>query len=161
MGIDRSVSLPPDLLEIKAASRALVRAYGGQLAAAKRLKTSQQRVSDCCSRDKDVFLRLDQVATLEAETNGPDHPHVTTVLARLHDLELVELSPCAASGRDLLRLFAKQSRSCGELAQKILDAHADNIVTPDEAKLIEQAADEVISIAIHIRAEAQMIQKEY
>lgn len=161
MTVDRTTSLPTELQELKTASRALVRAFGGQEAAAKRLGTRQQRISDCTSRNTDAFLRLDEVAVLEAETVGTlGHPHVTSVLARSLDMEIVVLTPCAATGRDLLKLFAGQSRSNGELADKILQVHGDDIVTPDEAALIEDAADGVIATAIRIRAEAQMIQRE-
>lgn len=161
MTVDRTITLPIELQELKTASRALVRAYGGQEAVAVRLGTRQQRISDCTSRNTDAFLRLDEVAALEAETVGTvGHPHVTHVLARALDMELVALAPCAASGRDLLKLFAGQCRSNGTLADKILEAHDDDIVTPDEAAQIEAAADSVIATAIRIRAEAQMIQRE-
>lgn len=161
MTVERTIILPTELQELKSASRALVRAFGGQDAAAKRLGTRQQRISDCTSRNTDAFLRLDEVAILEAETVGmAGHPHVTSVLARALDMEIVPLAHCAASGRDLLKLFAQQSRSNGELADKILEAHDDDIVTIAEAAMIEDAADKVIATAIRIRAEAQMIQRE-
>ncbi len=62
--------LTPEQRETKEACRALVQAYGGQQAAAKRLDTCQKRISDCCSPSSDAFLRDDEIAILEAETVG-------------------------------------------------------------------------------------------
>lgn len=161
MTSERSITLPVELQELKAAARALVRAYGGQEAAAKRLGTRQQRISDCCSRNSDAFLRLDEIAILEAETVGlPGHPHVTHVLARQNDRELVETPSITATGRDLLRLFAHTSKSNSDLAEAILEAHRDEIVTPSEAAEIETAIDDVIAAGLTMRSEVRMIQRE-
>ena len=99
MSVERNIALPPEQQEIKEAFRALVKAYGGQDAVAKRLGTRQQRISDCCSTTTDAFPRADEIATLEAETVGyPGHPHVTTVLARQRLRELVPTPNIAATG---------------------------------------------------------------
>lgn len=161
MTAQRNITLPVEQQELKSAFRALIRAFGGQEAAAARLGTRQQRISDCCSPNIDAFARLDEIAILEAETVGmPGHPHVTGVLARHRNLELVQTLECTATGRDLLMLFAKQSRGNSDLAREILDAHADEIVSSAEAEAIETAVDDVIATAIRIRSEARMIQKE-
>lgn len=162
MSVERGVTLIPEQQEIKEACRALVKAYGGQEAAAKRLGTRQQRISDCCSTSTDAFLRIDEIAILEAETVGyPGHPHVTSVLARQRSRELVPTPNIAATGRDLLVLFAKQSKGNSKLAEKILDAHEDDHVDADEAAQIEAAADQAAATALAIRSEARMIQREY
>lgn len=162
MSVERNITLPPEQQEIKEACRALVKAYGGQDAAAKRLGTRQQRISDCCSTSTDAFLRIDEIAILEAETVGyPGHPHVTSVLARQRSRELVPTPNIAATGRDLLVLFAKQSKGNSKLAEKILDAHEDDHVDADEAAQIEAAADQAAATALAIRSEARMIQREY
>lgn len=162
MSVERNITLPPEQQEIKEACRALVKAYGGQDAAAKRLGTRQQRISDCCSTSTDAFLRIDEIAILEAETVGyPGHPHVTAVLARQRSRELVPTPNIAATGRDLLVLFAKQSKGNSKLAEKILDAHEDDHVDADEAAQIEAAADQAAATALAIRSEARMIQREY
>lgn len=162
MSVERGVTLIPEQQEIKEACRALVKAYGGQEAAAKRLGTRQQRISDCCSTSTDAFLRIDEIAILEAETVGyPGHPHVTSVLARQRSRELVPTPNIAATGRDLLVLFAKQSKGNSKLAEKILDAHEDDHVDAGEAAQIEAAADQAAATALAIRSEARMIQREY
>lgn len=162
MSVERNITLPPEQQEIKEAFRALVKAYGGQDAVAKRLGTRQQRISDCCSTTTDAFPRADEIATLEAETVGyPGHPHVTAVLARQRLRELVPTPNITATGRDLLMLFARQSKGNSELAEAILEAHEDDHVDCAEAEQIEAAADQVITTALAIRAEARMIQREY
>lgn len=162
MSVERNITLPPEQQEIKEASRALVKAYGGQDSVAKRLGARQQRISDCCSTSTDAFLRVDEIATLEAETVGyPGHPHVTGVLARQRSRELVPTPHIAATGRDLLMLFAKESKSNSNLAEAILGAHRDDHIDNAEAEQIEAAADQVIATALAIRAEARMIQREF
>lgn len=161
MTSERTITLPVELQELKAATRSLVRAYGGQEAAARRLGTRQQRVSDCCSRNTDAFLRLDEIAILEAETVGlPGHPHVTCVMARQNDRELVETPTIAATGRDLLRLFAQTSKSNSDLAEAVLAAHQDDVITAQEAAQIEDAISDMIATGLTIRSEVRMIQRE-
>lgn len=158
MTIKRDITLPLEQQELKTASRALVKSFGGQDAAAERLGTAQQRVSDLVSSRTDAFFRIDQIALMEAETVGyPGHPHVTKALARQCGFELVPVPSIAAKGRDLLLLFAHQSKGNSELAEAVLAAHEDDHVDVDEAAEIEAAADQVIATALAIRAEARMI----
>lgn len=161
MSTERTITLTPELQELKAACRALVRAFGGQVAAAERLGTRQQRVSDCCSANTDSFLRVDEIAILEAETVGyPGHPHVTTVIARQSGHMAVLTPAHIASGLDLLKLFARQSKETAELAAAIVDAHADDEITLTEAEAINDAIDDVIPNALAMRAEVRMIIRE-
>jgi tyrosyl-tRNA synthetase len=161
MTTDRTITLTPELQQLKAACRALVRAFGGQVAAADRLSTRQQRISDCCSANTDSFLRVDEIATLEAETVGyPGHPHVTNVLARQRGRETVETPAATATGRDLLKLYAHHSKENSDLAQTLLDANADGDIELIEAEAIDDAIDDVISCALAMRAEVRMIIRE-
>jgi hypothetical protein len=158
---DRYITLSVEDQELKTSCGKLVRAYGGQEAAGERIARPQQHVSACCHKRRDKWLRIDEVATLESETVGHDgHPHVTALLARRAGFELVPTPTATATGRDLLILFAKQARGSSDLAEAIVDAHADDHVDVDEAAMIEAAADQVIATALAIRAEARMIQRE-
>lgn len=162
MTVDRTITLTPELQELKAACRALVRAFGGQVAAAERLGTRQQRISDCCSANTDAFLRVDEIAILEAETVGyPGHPHVTNVLARQRGRETVETPIAPATGCDLLKLFAGHSKESSDLAQTILEAKADDgDIDLVEAEAIDDCIDDVIGNALAMRAEVRMIIRE-
>lgn len=161
MSDDRYMTLSVEDQELKTACGQLVRAYGGQEAAGERIQRPQQHVSACCHKRRDKWLRIDEIATLESETVGhAGHPHVTALLARRAAFELVPTPTIAATGRDLLMLFAEQSKRSGKLAETVLAAHADGIIDCDEAAQIEAAADQVIAAALAMRAEVRMIQRE-
>lgn len=161
MSDDRYITLSVEDQELKTACGKLVRAYGGQEAAGERIQRPQQHISACCHKSRDKWLGIDDVATFESETVGhAGHPHVTALLARRAGFELVPTPAIAATGRDLLLLFAKQAKGSSDLAEAVLDANADGVVTADEAAEIEAAADQVIATALAMRAEARMIQRE-
>lgn len=157
----RDIVLPADQQELKTACRALVHAFGGQVAAGSRLGTRQQRISDCTNRHTESFLRIDEIAVMEDETVGhPGHPHVLSTRARQLGYELVRTPKIAATGKDLLQLFARQSKENSDLAQAIVEAHADGEITDDEAERIECECDDIIATALAMRAEARLIRKE-
>lgn len=157
----RNITLPADQQEIKGATRALLRAFGGQDAAAMRLGTRQQRLSDCCSPNTDAFMRIDEVAALESETVGhPGHPFILSTIARQIGFELVRMPTSTASGSDMLQLFAHQSRETSDLATAICEAHADGHISVEDAIRIEAELDDVIANALAMRAEIRLIRKE-
>jgi hypothetical protein len=133
----RTLALPPEDQQIKKASADLVRAYGGQLAAAEMLGTRQQRLSDCGHRNTADYLRVDEVARLEDVTHGtPGHPHVTRALARRQGYGLFRVANAAPCGTDLLKLLADQARENGDIASAVLAAIADHRIEPHEAEAI-------------------------
>lgn len=155
------IVLPPDQQELKTACRALVRAFGGQEAAASRLGTRQQRISDCINPHTESFLRVDEVAALEHETVGmPGHPHVLATIARQLGYELVRTPTITSNGRDLLQLFAHQSKETADLAQAIVAAHADGEITGEEAECIERECNDIMAVTLAMRAEARLISRE-
>jgi len=157
----RDIVLPPDQQELKTACRALVRAFGGQEAAASRLGTRQQRISDCINPHTESFLRVDEVAALEHETVGmPGHPHVLATRARQLGYELVRTPTITATGKDLLILFAQQSKENSDLAQAIVETTADGIICRADAERIVSECDDIIANAIAMRAEARLIIRE-
>lgn len=161
MSVARNITLPVDLQEIKTACADLVRAFGGQVAAAERLGTRQQRISDCCSKNTDAFLRIDEVALLEADTVGyPGHPQVTSLLARRLGAELVTTPRTTARGLDLLKLYALQAKETSDLASTLVEAHVDEAITLAEAEAIDDDIDQVIANALAMRAEVRMIIRE-
>lgn len=161
MTVARNITLPPAMQELKTACAELVRAFGGQVAAAERLGTRQQRISDCCSKHTDAWLRIDEIAILEAETIGhPGHPQVTALLARRVGADLVTTPRVTATGTDLLKLFAAQSQDTADLARVIVAAHVDDQIDLDEARAIDDVIDDVIANALAMRAEVRMIIRE-
>jgi len=86
----------PEAALLKAATRRLVSANGGPLAAACAAGSSEARISAYGAlAQPDRFMRIDQVTALEA---GAEWPHVTAMLAQLSGFRLVlaDLSPGAA-----------------------------------------------------------------
>lgn len=161
MTVARDITLPVDQQRLKTACAELVRAFGGQVAAAHRLNTRQQRISDCCSKTTDAFLRIDEIAVLEAETIGyPGHPHVTSLLASRIDAQIVTTPRVTATGKDLLQLYAAQARETADLAGEIAAAQMDGEIRLHEARRIDAEIDQVIAGALAMRAEVRMIIRE-
>jgi hypothetical protein len=82
MNGDREIVHPPQLQGGKAATKALIRAFGGQEAAAAETGKSQARLSTYGGPNTPDFVGIDVVVSLEGRTHGtPGHPHVTRWLA--------------------------------------------------------------------------------
>lgn len=157
---DRTISLTPDQQALKSATKSLVQAYGGQQAAAARLGERQQRISDLGLPNTPNFARIDEVAILEDETHGCiGHPHVTHALARRQGYALVKLPQITATGSDLLKLLAVQSKEAGDIANEICTSIADGNIDQHEASKIRKENWELIRNAIAMDAELQMIER--
>jgi hypothetical protein len=149
---DRSLILPPDLQAGKAATKALIRAYGGQEAAAAERGKSQSRFCAYGLPNTDDFMPIDDVHALEARTHGaPGHPHVTRWLAREAGYELVP-RPCAAQPETVWSAFvARLSREAGELMAGVCeDLATENDVSPAEAKRRLPDAADLVRVAVEL-----------
>lgn len=157
-----TITLAPDMLRLKNASKALIRQCGGGEGAAATIgDTRQQRMSDCGNRNTATFLRIDEVARLEDETDGQiGHPAVTRALAKRQGYELVREPDAPPADADMLKLLGQQADMNGRLAKHIIDALADQIWTKAEAADVEAALDEVIALAVAMRAEVRIIKAE-
>lgn len=161
MSDDRYITLSVEDQQLKTACFALAKAYGGQEAVGERINRPQQHVSACCHKRRDKWLRIDEIAILESETVGHDgHPHVTALLARRAGFELVPTPTIAATGSDLLKLYAKQAKETSDLAATIVEAHVDGKFSLAEAEAIDDEIDQVIANALAMRAEVRMIIRE-
>lgn len=154
----RDVQHSPRVLSLKVASRELVGAAGGGDGAGATCGTRQQRVSDCVNPNTDDFLRLDEVACLEAVTaHAAGAPIVTRQLARLAGYTLVK-NPDASPGRgDLLRLVASQSKEGGAIAAGVCEALSDTSpggaqVTRAEARALRGEVWRLIETAVAMDA---------
>ena len=158
----RDASLTPEQLRLKSDSRALLRRFGGQDAAALRLGTRQQHLSDCVSPNVERFLTIAQVAVLEDETHGcAGHPIVTRGLAERQGFTLVRLPDAVPSGCDLLGLVAQQAKEGGEIASEICAALAnDGAVDAGEAARVRAQVQDLIRVAVAMDAELALIERE-
>lgn len=153
MTADRTQRVAPDQQMLKAASRELIRAVGGQEAAAEFLGSRQQRMSDCGRPNTPDFLRLDEIARLEDVTHGdPGHPHITAALARRQGYAIVRLPDAPPAGRDLLSILAENARENGDVASAILSAIGDGKVDGPERRAILGQIDEQIHVAMRLRS---------
>ncbi len=153
MSTARDVQLTPVQQDLKVASRALVRSYGGQVAAEELLGRAQSRYSDCGSTNTPTFLTIDEAAELEDRTSGsPGHPHVTRVMARRQGCELVPLPGALPVGGDLVPFLATLMKEFGDASSTACAVAADGRITRAEARKAEREFDDLIVAAVTIRA---------
>lgn len=158
----RTISLPPEAQQLKQASRDLVRAAGGQDAAAEQTGSRQQRMSDVGLRNTSDFLRIDEVAALEDVTHGTiGHPVVTRLLARRQGYTLLRQPDAPPAGADLIKLVAEGAKENGDVASAILTSLADDgrIDAAEQARILCRI-DEQVDVAMRLRATVAMIETE-
>ena len=156
MATERDLVHPPALQAGKAATRALIRAVGGQEEAAPLTGRSQPRLSAYCGPNTDAFMPIDAVVALEAVTHGqPGHPQVTRWLAREAGYALLRLPRFAAPGSgDLHHATSRVAKEAGEVVAATCDALADGRLTRRESreKRILLNIDEAIDRLCELRA---------
>ena len=163
----RSVRHAKPALELKIASKALVRAAGGTDGSAETINavchasTRQQRMSDVGLPNTADFLRLDEIGALEDVTAGTvDHPVVTRALARRQGFFLVRSPQAPATGADLLALLGAQARESGQLAQAICAGLGDGRIDRIDAGGIRGELRQLMEIAAEMDAELALIEGE-
>jgi len=158
MSGERTIQLPPALQAGKAATKALIRAAGGQEAAAAETSKSQPRLSAYGLPNTDDFIPIDTVAALEAVTHGlPGHPHVTRWLAREAGYDLVRRPTAPAAAGDWHAALAAVSKESGEAVSLVLGALGDGMVDKAEVRSqrILENIDEAIEKLVALRALAE------
>ncbi|MPT48276.1 MAG: hypothetical protein E2598_07610 [Sphingobium sp.] len=156
------VTLAPWQQELKAATKGLVEAFGGQVAAGASFGRRQQKFSDWQHATIADFLPVDLVVQLEGCTVGlPGHPHVTRVLARRAGYQLVPLSEGVVSGDNLLSDLARITQEAGDLSHAILAGLSDGQLCANdhgamnrELEQLETAVAAMRSKLHHLRGKA-------
>lgn len=149
----RDVRLPAEQQDLKAASKALVRAYGGQEAASELLGRAQSRYSDTGSPNTEVFLTICEVAALEDRTAGAaGHPIVTRELARRQGYELVARPRALPAAEDLIACVGDLMREGADVMSAIGDALKDKRWTREEVAAALKQIDELVLVAVTLRA---------
>jgi hypothetical protein len=153
---DRTITHPPHLQAGKAATKALIRAAGGQEAASAETHKSQPRLSSYGAPNTADFIPINDVAALEAITHGaPGHPPVTRWLARQAGFTLVKLPTAPGGFTDFHRAIGAVSKEVGEAVELVCEALGnDNQVTADEVRdgRIVENIDEAIERLLALRA---------
>jgi hypothetical protein len=147
------VPLTPAEQQLKSATRALIRAFGGTEPAGLAAGQRQQAVSEMQSRSVPRFMPLNMIAVLEDSTAGlAGHPHITRHLAERQGFTLVRLPDAVPSDGDLLILMAQLAGSYGEITREICEALADGRVEADEAHRVRALLRRQIDIAVQMDA---------
>jgi hypothetical protein len=131
---DRSIVHPPHLQAGKAATKALIRAFGGQEAAEEVTGRAQSRLSAYGLPNTADFAPIDVVVALEARTHGtPGHPLVTRWLATENGYLLVPKPAALPSDVDWHMALGEAVKEMGDATQKICAA-LPNGVTAEEIR---------------------------
>lgn len=154
MSADRTIIHPPELQAGKAATKALIRAFGGQEAAEAHTGKSQSQLSAYGGPNTPAFAPIDTVRALEACTHGqPGHPLVTRWLAREAGYGLVRLPDASAAPTQWSAFVAALAKEGGELMAGICDdLTSGNDVSPAEAKRRLDDAADLVRVAVEIEA---------
>ena len=149
----RDLQLAPAQQDLKAASKALVRAYGGQEAAAELLGKAQSRYSDAGSPHTPTFLTICEVAELEDRTSGAAcHPIVTRELARRQGFELVARPRALPAPESLIACVGDLLKEGGDVMGAVAEALKDGRWNRQEARTAIEQTDDLIAVAVTLRA---------
>lgn len=129
---------------LKAATRRLVQAAGGAVAAASITRGAHQHLSAYGSAHEDQaerFAPIDVVADLESEV---EKPIVASYLANLLGFMLVPVPVAAKLGAGLAKAAAAALKETSEVFVQVADRSADGVICPDDGKAIVKEIDEAI-----------------
>lgn len=145
MSAGRSIIHPADLMGLKRASGAVIRAIGGVEAAAGHVRIGRSRLSDCQTPHTDAFLPIDVAMTLEAVC--PDGPMISAYLARHAGHVLIKLPEARANAGDYLRAIGSIMGGSGSLSVAMATALADRKVDAREAKVLRE---QIYAVQVHL-----------
>jgi len=155
-----TVTLP--LAEQRQARRAreLIEAAGGVDAAGEEAGKSHSQMSKYGRANYADSMPINVVEALEGITHGTvGHPIVTRYLAMRQGYALFPLREVTATGGDLLQLVARQAKESGDITQKVITALEDGITSPRECRDITREIDQLIDVAVCMRAELQHLEE--
>ena len=123
----RDIALPPVLQAAKAATRALISAFGGQEAAEAETGRAQSRFSAYGGRNTPDYIPLDLVDALEDLTFGlPGWPHITRWLCRRRGGVFVRLPDAVPGPKDLQCELGAVSKETGDVLVSLGEGLRDN-----------------------------------
>lgn len=152
MTIDRTQTLSHDELDLKIATDSAMDAAGGQSRMYRAGVALQSVLSDACSRTTRVFLRIDQVATIEDHGTGrPGHPHITRALARRQGFVLVPAGD-AGDEASLPMLVGSIAAEAGDVIKALASRMAASTnMAPREIEDAMRETDELADVVASLR----------
>lgn len=150
----RDLVHPPLLQGLKAATKAAVRAFGGQDAAALHIGRGQSQVCNYGLPNTPDFIAVDAVLALEGATHGtPGHPHVTRYLAREAGFALAPLPSAGVPGKDWGEHSAALIKEMGDVLAGLGEAlKGDHDVRAAEARALRPEASDLVRAAVELEA---------
>lgn len=158
--MSRGRQLPDrDYQALKAATRQLVNAAGGTVAAAAVTRGDHQSVSRYGSAhpdNADRFMPIDVLADLESEC---EQPVLTKELARLSGHLLVPVPRVVRSGTALGVITAKALKETSEVFVALAEGMGDGKICAADAthigKEIDEALAKLVALKLQVNAEAE------
>jgi hypothetical protein len=156
--MSRGRQLPDrDYQALKAATRQLVNAAGGTVAAAAVTRGDHQSMSRYGSAHPDRFMPIDVLADLESEC---EQPVMTRELARLSGHLLVPVPLVARTGSALGVITAKALKETSEVFVALADGMGDGKLNAAEAAKIGREIDEALArlagLKLQVNAEVEL-----
>ncbi|ETI63002.1 hypothetical protein C100_14915 [Sphingobium sp. C100] len=153
----RTATLSPDQQALKAAFKALAKAFGGQAAVEAETGIRQQEVSDYGLPNVARFAPIDLIDHLEDCTHGTaGWPHVTSWLCRRRGGVFVPLPLGRDDADGMMRTVAEMAAEFGDVSRAVADAvcpHGPDgeEVNPTEARRALDALDDLDRVSAQLR----------
>lgn len=144
-----------DYQALKAATRQLVTAAGGAVAAAAVTRGDHQSISRYGSAHPDNverFMPIDVLADLESEC---EQPVLTAALARLSGHLLVPVPAAARSGSLLGKAMARALKETSEVFVTLAEAHADGQICAGEAARVSKEINDALAMLVALKLQVQ------
>ena len=133
----------------KAAVRRAVKMAGGPNAAAEMVRSPASRLSEYGNHDRPVFAPIDVCFDLDKAAG--DHV-ILRAWAELLGFDIVPRNVDAAtSAANLAHAAGQVAKESGELISAAIEAGADGVLTPNEARRLDEEAADVEQKVINIR----------
>ena len=151
--------MTPEKLALKRATREMIKGVGGLEAAAPYCRVGKSALGEYQSDHKsDCFVTLDVIADLEPLARARDGwPHVTQALCATMGGVFVAVPESAASSGDLLDMMATLSGEFNDTTRAVCSGLADGKFCSADADKLERELDDVIRVAVGMRALARSI----
>jgi hypothetical protein len=153
--------MTPEKIALKRAFAEMVRGVGGVEASAPFCRVGKTKLAEYYSESMpDRFAPIDVIADLEPmarERSG--WPHVTSALCKMMGGTFLALPDRAPTTSDVFALLAALSKELSDTTGVVCKAMADGAFDDAEAAATERELDQLIAVAVEMRAHVRSIQQ--
>ena len=146
--------MKPETIALKNACREMIRGVGGLEAAEPFCRVGSTKLAEYYSLNHaDRFAPIDVIADLEPMARDREGwPHVTSALCKMMGGAFLPLPARTATAGDVFGLLASLSKELSDVTGVICKSMADGTMDDDEARAAERELDELIALAVEMRA---------